>query len=477
MDRRERPNGRFRVVGIDDLFFSTTDRKGVITGANSVFQRLSAFDQGELMGAPHNLIRHPGMPGGAFRLMWDTILARRPFAAYVRNLAKDGYTYWVFATITPLGDGFLSVRATPCADKLWQTASDLYEASAALEDAARRAGQSRAESAAVGLGHLSRLLAKAGFASYDDFMFAALPAESTARVAASHERLARPDATGEVADILRAALFLRDRLGEILGRLDSLQSLAEALGSVAGELSGTLADLAGVTTVASNASAQVEAHAPILASTARAMDCLGGGVDRAIRPLTARLGEVRGKVMELRFLIALAHLHDDMVINFAIEVLDGLAPPDGLSYVPLLCQALSDGVDALAGRLGMAASALRQVAGEVDACSVEFGQFQKLLAAWRIQVPRYGMSRTLGPFVGPIDLRLSRGHEELASFRALAAQCAAEARPFDRSAVQSPIDQISQAARHLLAIPTDPTGPALYGSRRSGPLAEAFARR
>jgi aerotaxis receptor len=440
-----------RVVGIDDLFFSTTDRKGVITGANSVFQRLSAFPRAELMGAPHNVIRHPEMPGGAFRLMWDTIGEHRPFAAYVRNLAKDGYTYWVFATVTPLGDGYLSVRSAPCAPEMLETASALYDASLPAEQVAREHGQSRAESAVSGRDQFAELLREAGYDSYEDFMFTALPAEATARVAASKRLLARPDAQGELGEVLRSAVALRDELDAILGRLDSLQALAESLGAVAAQLSATLRDLAEVTAVASEASQQVEARAPILASTARAMNALGGGVDRAIRPLAERLRALKSKVMELRFLIALGHLHDDMVINFAVEVLDGLAPPEGLSYVPLLCQALTEDVLGLARELEAAGSSLVNVASEVDACSAEFGQFQKLLTAWRLQVPRYGMSRTLGPLVGPIDAQLSRGHEELAALRSLAGQCVDEARPVDHRALQRPIDRISEATATLLA--------------------------
>ena len=53
------------------------------------------------------------MPAGAFLLMWDTLTAGRPFCAYVDNLAADGSCYTVFATITPLGDRYLSVRFRP----------------------------------------------------------------------------------------------------------------------------------------------------------------------------------------------------------------------------------------------------------------------------------------------------------------------------------------------------------------------------
>ena len=100
-----------RIVQIDELFFSTTDRRRVITGANTVFGALSHYTRAELIGAPHNIVRHPEMPGGAFAIMWDRLLTGHPMVAYVKNLASDGSSYWVFATITlPLSPTEMSAK-------------------------------------------------------------------------------------------------------------------------------------------------------------------------------------------------------------------------------------------------------------------------------------------------------------------------------------------------------------------------------
>lgn len=120
------PTGAQHDVGIDDMFFSTTDSRGVIDRANSVFVRLSRYGRDELLGAPHNIIRHPVMPGGAFLAMWNALEAGEPFAAYVHNLAADGSTYDVFATITPLDEGYLSVRIRPTVQALFDTADAIY---------------------------------------------------------------------------------------------------------------------------------------------------------------------------------------------------------------------------------------------------------------------------------------------------------------------------------------------------------------
>ena len=74
---------------------SKTDRKGVIEYGNEYFVEISGYKESELIGSPHNLIRHPDMPKVAFKLMWERILKGENFMAIVKNLAKDGRYYWV----------------------------------------------------------------------------------------------------------------------------------------------------------------------------------------------------------------------------------------------------------------------------------------------------------------------------------------------------------------------------------------------
>ena len=71
-----------QLIRPDELFFSTTDRQGRIRTGNSVFVRISGFSLTELSGAPHNIVRHPEMPAGVFRLVWDRLLLGRPVGAY-----------------------------------------------------------------------------------------------------------------------------------------------------------------------------------------------------------------------------------------------------------------------------------------------------------------------------------------------------------------------------------------------------------
>jgi len=97
------------------LLISYTNLKGQITRANVPFIELSGFSKEELMGQPHNIVRHPDMPPEAFRDMWETIKNGRPWSGLVKNRRKDGDHYWVRAYASPLADGsgYVSVRVEP----------------------------------------------------------------------------------------------------------------------------------------------------------------------------------------------------------------------------------------------------------------------------------------------------------------------------------------------------------------------------
>ena len=69
--------GYERLFDPQDIFFSTTDTKGVIKNTNTTFDVLSRYSRDRLVGSLHNIIRHQDMPGGVFRLMWDDLLANK----------------------------------------------------------------------------------------------------------------------------------------------------------------------------------------------------------------------------------------------------------------------------------------------------------------------------------------------------------------------------------------------------------------
>ena len=159
--------------GIEEIFFSRTDVRGVIQAGNAVFQRVSGFSWDALINAPHKLVRHGQMPSALFHLMWERIKAGQPTGAYICNSSADGRHYWVFAVVLPLADGFLSVSVkptTPLLDKV----KGIYEGLRQAE-AAGRSAQDSAED-------LVAELSRAGFPRYDSFQARALATEVLQRL-------------------------------------------------------------------------------------------------------------------------------------------------------------------------------------------------------------------------------------------------------------------------------------------------------
>lgn len=102
-------------LNVDDFLVSRTDTKGRITYANPAFIDISGFERAELIGAPHNLIRHPDMPPAAFENLWQTVKTGETWRGLVKNRCKNGDHYWVNASVTPIVEdgqvvGYTSVR-------------------------------------------------------------------------------------------------------------------------------------------------------------------------------------------------------------------------------------------------------------------------------------------------------------------------------------------------------------------------------
>lgn len=106
----------------DTLIVSKTCPKGKLTYFNEQFVAASGFTDQELMGQPHNIVRHPDMPPAAFQNLWDTLKAGKPWVGAVKNRRKDGGFYWVLASATPIWEngqvtGYMSVRTKLPADQ------------------------------------------------------------------------------------------------------------------------------------------------------------------------------------------------------------------------------------------------------------------------------------------------------------------------------------------------------------------------
>ncbi|ACM92658.1 PAS [Nautilia profundicola AmH] len=107
------------VLNEEDFIISKTDLKSRILYGNQIFIQMSGYSEDEILGQPHNILRHPDMPRCAFKVLYDHIQNGKEWFGFVKNLRKDGGYYWVFANISPTYDnngnmiGYYSVRRKP----------------------------------------------------------------------------------------------------------------------------------------------------------------------------------------------------------------------------------------------------------------------------------------------------------------------------------------------------------------------------
>jgi PAS domain S-box-containing protein len=145
-------DGIERTFGDDQVIVSKTDVRGFITYANSTFVAISGYTERELIGKPHNLVRHPDMPRCVFRFFWERLSAGHEIFAYVKNRCKNGDYYWVLAHATPSHSpdgtlvGYHSARRTPHREALNRVIIPTYRALLDIEqqDADRKVGMERA---------------------------------------------------------------------------------------------------------------------------------------------------------------------------------------------------------------------------------------------------------------------------------------------------------------------------------------------
>lgn len=150
----------------NDFIVSKTDLKGRILYGNELFIKISGYSESELLGAPHNLLRHPDMPATVFDLLWKRIQEGEEIFAYVKNLTKGGAFYWVYAQVTPSFDksntivGYHSVRRRPKREQVQAIVPIYRELLAAESQGGIEAGRQK----------LSDLLALTK-KDYDEFIF------------------------------------------------------------------------------------------------------------------------------------------------------------------------------------------------------------------------------------------------------------------------------------------------------------------
>jgi aerotaxis receptor len=325
------PRNEERAFRLDELFFSTTDAKGVIQSGNDVFVRISGHPVERLIGQPHNIIRHPDMPRAVFKLLWDTISQKKPFAGYVKNMASDGSYYWVIALVVPIRDGYLSLRFKPTSPLL-AVVKDLYADLLRIERAAGASGWR--EGMAKAMEALGGALKAKGFPNYEVFMQIALAEELAARRAALASAgdgekakagkgffIDDPEAVREFSAALKECQAADVLLDDLFNRVGALMEIIKKLESK----SSFLLKLAhGIRLLSFNA--QITSHRltqgnhglPVVAQnlSLRVDEC-----SAIIKEMTEAMWNVTSSLRSLAFAATSAKLQVMMAVYFLKEVM------------------------------------------------------------------------------------------------------------------------------------------------------------
>lgn len=208
-----------------ELFFSITDPKSNIIYANDVFIRISGYEPDEILGELHKIIRHPDMPRSVFKVFWDHLNEKKPVAAYVKNLAKNGAYYWVMALAYPCEEGYMSVRLKP-GSSLFKKAKKIYKETLKFEkkkeeELGKRKGMFESED------FLLQALQEEGYDSYDEFMWDALKKEMRNREMMLDEQ--NFDFFKQAQNVPDHLEDLQLMLGKLFARLESLSELHDIL--------------------------------------------------------------------------------------------------------------------------------------------------------------------------------------------------------------------------------------------------------
>ena len=449
MTEAGRVSGDVQVVAVDDLFFSMTDDRGIITHANTGFVKYARHPPAQLRGAPHNIIRHPKMPAGVFFLMWETLRAGRPFSGYTYNLAADGSTYSVYATVTPMdGGGYLSVRLSPQCPEWENTANAVYATARQQEEQLRSQGLPRRDIARRGAEHLGALLRDAGFASYEEFQWATLPAEI-----ARHDQLSvglplRPSAAGsEAADALELAHHLRGALDSWFGEQALLAELSESLQQVGAKLGVEL----GATLGGDDDLLAVHAASdPHFREALQVWTQMQPIVRTSVRDLTKTIHQLRLESERTRFSVALAHLQATMTATFLAEVVDrGAGGRGSVEEVVSLTAALRQGLRAMqaqtAAHRALTASAISALERTSSIISIP----RTLLLNWASEAPAVTATGAGAAIAAAVSEAIHRTGGTFAEFTALARRCHASGQEHDSTRVAELLTRLEESAARL----------------------------
>ena len=428
-----------RPLQAHELFFSTTNAKGVITSGNDVFSRASGYPLDEMIGKAHNIVRHPDMPRAVFQLLWDTISAGQPLAAYVKNRTADDAYYWVLASVVPISDGYLSVRLAPSGEH-FELAKRIYTALSDLEKRVEGGDvRQRKPSIAASTERLGELLRDAGYENYRAFMRAAVRAEVIRRAdqvdqshwdALQHTPDGSCDAIALVLEQYRAfSVFLTGLVSDLSRYADIGHSLGEqshylkemgddvrlfALNAQIGA-SRLGAQGAALDAVASLLTAQSQATSPLVATVAQ------------------RAGAAVREIEDMTYELSLSTLQAEMIALFAREIAEAGEIEHGSDVSMVrLADALERGSERTFAALTTVSSHLTSVLDHVSDVSIGIDRLSRLALNGRIELASVPDAGSIGTLFSDVERQVEEARTRLTSFQAVAAAA----------------EDLEQAARH-----------------------------
>lgn len=308
-----------REFGVAELFFSSTDHRGVIRRGNPVFARVSDYDLDEMIGRPHNLVRHPDMPRCVFQLLWDELGAGRSVSAYVKNRAKDGQFYWVLACAFPSGDGYVSVRLKPTAGIL-PTVESLYADLRGFEGRLENAGERRSAVIAQSLARMHAAIEAAGLGTYNQFIRNALASELRSRHGLVGDRTDTVHPDGPYARLWNDTVALEVELRDLFGHLDLFESMNDVLLAKSAFFTSLSSEVTVASLNAVIAAGRIRHDAEVLTAIAGVMHEQGTNTAERTQNLTAATSECVDAVAELAFSVAGAQLLCEMALFYIGEL-------------------------------------------------------------------------------------------------------------------------------------------------------------
>ena len=444
--------GNERLFGAEDVFFSTTDLKGVIRNANQTFLTLARHPREEMIGAPHNIIRHDDMPAGVFKLMWDDIQAGRPVCAYVLNRAGDGRDYWVFATVTAIEDGYVSVRTKPLDDGTFAAVREVYGRVRAIEREAAEQGVPRRQVAEKGAEVLLAELAALGFPSLSAFSVASLPTEAVLLIDEGVRVPVRHGMEGPAATILGCARDIERDSDTLVGQMGGYRSLLDGLGAWMEEAPAIIERARRTGELVSMFDSQdPESSVPAVAArvaerTAHAVEQLTG--------LTETVSSLYRAVQELSFRASLMRLHTLVLGSYAAAVVDGTEEdvPAAMTELHLALAADLAAVGAACADLGARRDeldgAMRLVVSDLDRTRRPFGRWLRALQGEYASL-REGKEGDILALLGEAERLSDAGFPEMSSLAALAARCRGLDLSYNADAMDGASMSVSSAIAEL----------------------------